>query len=247
MLGTYNLYENDITIVKQCGNKLKVIHIASCRKSGFESPYEVKKNSVNEFKLSNNISRAKSKIYELALCNDWEYFVTLTISPKKYDRYNLKAYYKDLSEFLHNFNRRRTDETKVKYLLIPELHQDGAWHMHGLIKGLNTDELYINSNNYYGWKPYEDKFGFLSLGNIRDQDRTASYITKYITKDTEKSVKELGCHLFYSSNGLNVAEQLYRGNADLLCDWDFEHPDGYCKIKTFDIRTDDYTKYLKLR
>lgn len=249
-LGQHFLYQEDITIVKQLGdNRLKVVNMSACRVSGLELDKEIefsKKNSVNTEKLSNNIVRAKTRINELALCNEWTHFVTLTISKEKYYRYDLKVYYRDLSEFLHNFNRRRVPEQKVKYILIPELHKDGAWHLHGLIHGLQPTDLYINNNGYLGWKEYEKRFGYISLGNIKDSDRVANYITKYITKEMDKNVRELGCHLYYCSKGLKVAEELYRGRAELLCDWDFEHPEGYCRIKTFDLEKDDYTEFLKL-
>lgn len=246
-LGRYNAYEDDITIVKQLGDFLKIVNVSSCRIAGLELDIEyTKKNTVNTVKLSNNIIRAKSRVLELALCNDWEYFVTFTINPDKYDRYNLKTYYRDLSEFLHNFNRRRLPDIKVKYILIPEMHKDGAWHMHGLLQGLQSSDLYINDNGYLGWQEYEHRFGFISLGKVKDNDRVAFYITKYITKEMDKTVSELGCHLYYSSKGLQSAEQLYRGKARLHCNWDYEHPDGYCRVKTFDLKTDNYTDYLEL-
>lgn len=248
-LGQNSLYQQDVTIIKQLGDsRLKVINLSSCRVSGLEEDTlaHSPKNSVNTAKLSNNIARAKTRINELALCNPWSYFVTLTINKEKYDRYNLKAYYHDLSEFLHGFNRRRPSDQKVKYILIPELHQDGAWHMHGLFQGLTESDLYINNNGYWSWKAYEERFGYISLGIVQDKDKVSSYITKYITKEIDKNVKELGCHLYYSSKGLCTAEELYRGRAELLCPWDYEHPDGFCKIKTFNLDTDDYTEHLKL-
>lgn len=110
MLGRYNLYENDITLVKQLGYHLKVIHVSACRVPGLESDVvkHQKKNTVNSVKLDNNISRACSKVQEYALCNEWNYYVTMTLDPVKYDRYNLRAWQKDLHDFLHNFNRRRS-------------------------------------------------------------------------------------------------------------------------------------------
>lgn len=251
MLGRYSLYEHDITTVKQYGDyQLKVTHLSSCRIAGLE-PFKEKafskKNSVNSEKLSNNLIRAKSKVNELAICNPWEYFVTFTIDKSKYDRYNLKAYYRDFSEFIHNFNKRRSKEDKVKYLLIPEMHKDGAWHMHGLFHGLSADDLYINKNGYLSWEKYNKKFGYISIDHVKHKDKISSYIVKYITKDVDKNVKELGGHLYYHSKGLQTAELLFRGHADLLCTWDYEHPDGYCKVKNFDLRTDDYIKYLVLR
>lgn len=252
ILGRYEAYEHNVMIVKQLGeDKLKVVMLSSCRMSGYEleNSKEVNyqpKNSVNDEKLANNISRAKTKVNELALCNPWSYFVTLTIDQNKYDRYNLKTYHKDLSEFLHNYNRRRLADNKIKYILIPEMHKDGAWHMHGLIQGLTDADLYINSNGYRGWKAYEDKFGFISIDSVKDKNKVSSYITKYITKDMNKNVRELGGHMYYSSKGLQTAEELYRGKGELLCPWDYEQPDGYCKVKMFDLNTDNYTDYLKL-
>ena len=251
MLGQYGLYDYNITTVKQYGDyKLKVTLMSACRSAGLEPMIDkpkVKKNTVNDEKLSNNLCRAKSKVNELALCNSWDHFVTFTIDKTKYDRYNLKAYYRDFSEFIHNVNKRRPKENKIKYLLIPEMHEDGAWHMHGLFSGLRDEELYINQNGYFSWSKYDKKFGFMSLDHIKDKDKVSSYVVKYITKDVDKNVKELGGHLYYHSKGLETAVTLYRGNADLLCPWDYEHPEGFCKIKNFDIRNDNYTDYLVLR
>jgi hypothetical protein len=247
MLGRYNNYEENVTIVKQYGDyKLKVVNLSYCRISGCELDTPKKKNSVNTLKLSNNIIRAKTKVQELAFCNDWNYFVTLTIDKKKYDRYDLKTYYHDFSEFLHNLNRRRTVDNKIVYLLIPEMHKDGAWHIHGLFNGLQPTDLYINQNGYLGWLEYEKRFGYISFSKVKDKDRVSNYIVKYLTKDVDKNVSELGLHLYYASKGLQKADVLFRGRAELLCPWDYEHPDHYCRVKTFDLRTDDYTDYLKL-
>ena len=259
--------------VKQLGdNKLKVTLMSVCRIAGYEpledtpvTEYEPLENNpvteceshednqiketsnINTQKLANNLARARTKINELALCNPWDYFVTLTIDKSKYDRYNLKIYYHDFAEFIHNLNKHRSKENKIKYLLIPEMHKDGAWHMHGLFHGLHDDDLCVNKNGYLSWEKYEKKFGYISLGYVKDKDKVSSYIVKYITKDVGKNVTELGCHLYYASKGLKKAEILYRGHLELLCPWDYEHPDGYCKIKIFDIRTDNYTDYLILR
>ena len=71
-------------------------------------------------------------------------------------------------------------------------------------------------------------------------------MTKYMTKDMSKSVGELGAHMYYASNGLKTAKLLYKGNACLHCEWDWEHPDGYCKIKTFDTRNEDIEEFLEV-
>ncbi len=93
----------------------------------------------DDLKLSNNIYRAKSKIFEYAMCNEWDYFVTLTIDGSKYNRENIKEFMKVFSKWLQDFQRYHG---KIKYVLIPELHKDEQnWHLHGLMKFENYIEV----------------------------------------------------------------------------------------------------------
>ncbi len=208
----YNIY-----IIKKYGNSYKLILLNSLINREVESPFPLieKKKGNKLSKLQNNISRAKATIYELAICNDWNYFVTLTIDPIKYDRSKLREYYKQLSKFINNYNYQ--NNCKIKYLLIPELHKDKkSWHMHGLIYNLPKNKLKENKNGFLDWEDYSKKFGYMSLSLIRDFEKTALYITKYITKDTLNNSIEYNKHLFYSSQGLKRAEELFRGR--IYCD-----------------------------
>lgn len=241
-------YDYDIMTVKKFGdNTVKVTYMSACRLSGVEDDRNFSaKGTVNDTKLENNIVRAKSRVKELILCNPWDYWCTFTISPHCYDRYNLKTYFKDFSEFIHGYNRRCSDVDKVRYIFLPEMHKDGAWHLHGFVKGIRKSDICINQNGYLTWKQYNDKFGFISMDTIKDIDRCSSYIMKYMTKDISRNVSELGSHLYYCSKGLNKSELIYRGKAQLHCPWDWEHPDGYCKVKTFDTRSDDLECCLEI-
>jgi len=222
-------YVSDVAILKKyndCTYKLSLCR--SLRIKGFEDSKRERVIGVNDTKLGNNISRAKSKVLEYALCNEFDYFVTLTINKDKHDRYDLKAYYKSFSKFLNNYNYRYC--VKVQYLLIPEKHKDGAWHLHGLIKGLPLDHLKKNEHGYLDWPHYRDKFGYISLDPVRSIEKVSFYITKYINKDLESSIEELGAHLYYVSKGLKKAEEIKRGTlfADSI-PYDFKN--DYVKIK----------------
>lgn len=181
-----------------------------------ENQKEVEKQK-HEKKLENNISRAKRNVLEKAICNQWDFFVTLTLDPEKYNRDDLKGFIKDLSQFIRNY--RRDHKTDVKYLLIPELHKDGKnWHMHGLISGLdvNTDiephpVKRLRGKGYVNWVSYAKRFGFCSLGRIQDDIKVSMYITKYITKDLDHSVSERNAKLYYCSRGLKTSELVSEG------------------------------------
>lgn len=241
-------YQHDMFIVKRLGDHTaKIVYCASLREAGWEdSRTQSKKASVNTEKLANNISRAKTTISELVLCNPWDYWCTLTLDKQKFNRYNLNDFSKEFSIFVRNYNRKCTEEQKVKYILVPEKHKDGAWHMHGFLKGIHPDDLIINKNGYLTWKQYQKRFGYISIDKIKHIDKASNYIRKYITKDLEKSVTDLNRHLYYASKGLKRAEEVFRGRAHFHGTWDWEHEEGYCKVKTIDTRITDLSDYLEI-
>lgn len=80
------------------------------------------------------VHRAVSSIRDIVLCNSWDWWVTLTIAPDSMDegwRYDYDAQQKKIRILLDNMVRRKG----LRYILIPELHQDGAIHYHGFFGG----------------------------------------------------------------------------------------------------------------
>lgn len=229
-------------------NLCKVVVLRSYRKPGFEerTTYHAKKGAAHEQKLKNNLSRARSTVFELAMCNEWEYFVTLTFSPEKVaDRYDLRGLMARLRKWLSNYNNRRCAGA-LRYLLIPERHEDGAWHLHGLLSQVNAGDLrafslgetlpvrllwYLKDGNaVYCWTPYDKNFGYVTVEPVKDHACVSKYITKYMTKDQERSVTELNARSFYSSKGLNRRQILYEGTVCRDFDPDFENE--HVKIKS---------------
>lgn len=206
-------YLHDICIVKNYADKkYKISHHKILKNSLVEFPKNKAQRGLNTEKTACNIARAKQKVNELALCNDWEYFVTLTIDGNKHDRADLKAYIKSFTQWLRNYNaKHRTD---IKYIFIPEMHADGQnWHIHGLLAGLPDNHLKKNKNGYRDWQAYSERYGYCSIDKIKDKYKIASYITKYITKGINKKrgVQELNKKLYYCSKGLKTAEIIKKG------------------------------------
>jgi hypothetical protein len=207
---------------------------------------------LSDKKMDCNISRARAKIFELAMCNDWSHFATFTLDGRKYDRSDLKKFQADLSLFIRH-QRTKWKAPGIKYLLIPELHDDlENWHMHGLLGGVKEEMLseflpgihpqYLVDNGFRNWPDYYHKFGFVSLGIIRSKDQVAKYITKYITKDMAKSVQEVGGHMYFRSKGLEGLEVIKKGTlAQMPPSWEFEN--DYVKIVW--IEAHEVNKYVK--
>lgn len=180
-----------------------------------------------------SLSRTKRNIRELALCNDFEWFGTLTVATKGIgeehcvDRYVLDEVQVKLKKLIRRFrDRANYSRRNVRYLIITERHKDGAFHFHGLFSGL--DDLYLNDYGYLSSKTF-DELGFNSFSKINDYARCCNYITKYITKDC---VKNSHNQIYISSRGLKKAT---RFTLDDNPNFFYDYQNDYCQIKDFNV------------
>lgn len=205
-----------------------------------------------------SLSRSRARVFELAACNEFQYFGTFTLDEKMRDRFNLADFRKAFAQYVRNLNRSRPAEKKIKYLMIPEQHKDGAWHMHGLLLGLGEEDLRAfnlsekiperikrqirKGETVYDWTGYRDRFGYFTATAIKNPEAVSKYITKYLTKDIDSNARESGEHLFFASQGLKGRTTLVK-NRFGRCpveSWDFEN--DYVKTATF--KTADIPKKL---
>lgn len=219
----------DINIYKY-GNEYKVVYL--CRSISDDLRVYDKQPSMVGDRFACSVSRSKNTILGLGLCNDWDYFVTFTLDKTKYDRYNLPKWRSDFSQWIRN--QRRLHCYDFKYLLIPEMHQDGAWHMHGLVSGIPWDDLQrfdvsrhpikLCTGGYRYYPGILDKFGFNSFGKVQNKSAASRYVLKYVAKGLGIQDIDAGCHLFYASHGLNRPELVDQGASScFLTDIDFKN------------------------
>ena len=267
-------YKFNQTILKVFGveqKKIKVITMRALRTKGLVEDKkfsldddkdkkfsEKEKETVNTEKMEESISRTKSKIFEIAFCNPWDWFFTGTLDPAKYDRTDLDDYHKKLTQWIRNYNRKHN--IKIKFLFVPELHSDGkSWHIHGFLYGLPVEHLkqfqigdimgkglaykVKKGDTVYNWLPYANKFGFCDLEPIRNHEAVSKYITKYISKNLASSVQELNAHLYYASRGLNRAETVKKGTM-LIDIGEPTYENDYCRVTWLDY-SDELLEQLK--
>lgn len=154
---------------------------------------------------SDSLHRAKQRVFDIVALNGFKYFVTLTFSKEKIDRYSVDEVHKKLLNWLRNGVRRNG----WKYLFIPERHKDNAIHLHGLMSGeLNlSDSGTVIAPSFS--KPVRTAtalkrnipleecrtvynmpkwgFGFSTvIPTYGENEHCAKYITKYVTKDINK-------------------------------------------------------------
>lgn len=196
------------------------------------------------FKLHNNIVRAQSAIQALGFCNDWDYFITCTLSPVKYpDRLALDAFRSNINQLIRNI--RRESGCSCKFLLVPELHKnEQGWHMHGLLRDFpdscfRTFELserlpvYIlgklaRGEEVLDFPRYRDNFGFVDVEPLRSRDHAVSYLCKYVVKGLNATGKHIpkGKHLYFCSRGLArpqlIEEGLHLSSSSFLDDLELD-------------------------
>jgi hypothetical protein len=234
-LKTYSRYITDYYNIKQLNDDIyKIIYCKlPIKRPGFEDKRNYKRpRDVHSSKLANSIARARTRVFELAICNDFDYFITLTINDEKLDRYDLGEYIKKLGQFIRDY--RKKYGVNVQYLLIPEKHKDGAWHMHGLIKGIPKEHLRKNKYGYLDWEDYKKRFGYCSIDKIKNQEAVSKYITKYIRKsfDTGGGVTDKESKLYYCSRGLRRPQKKKEGtlNGYQLDKIPFNYENEYVRV-----------------
>lgn len=172
------------------------------RDDGFQHEYK------NYISLYKSLYRTRSKIFDYANSNKWEWFVTFTFDSEKVDRFNYLEISKKFSKWLTNMRFQYCPD--MKYLVVPELHKNGAYHFHGLFSDcvsldfscavdnreflksgkINRNfgkDFKINGEQIYNIKKY--KLGFSYCMKVRDTKKISNYIVKYITKEFVSSVK----------------------------------------------------------
>lgn len=175
-----------------------------------------------ENKQADNLARAKRRaraaVRDIALANDFRWFVTLTLDREKVDRYDIKAVTKKLNNWLDNSVRRHG----LMYVLVAETHHDGAIHFHGFfndaVRAVDSGTVSLAGSkkprrprsarqraewieqgghvvyNLPGWT-----LGFTTAIELYGERRAAvGYVCKYISKAQEK----IGGRWYYSGGAL---------------------------------------------
>ena len=163
--------------------------------------------------------RAAARLRDYALCSPMRFFVTLTFSPEKVDRYDIKGILAKLRSWLDNRVRRKG----LAYILVPELHKDGAIHFHGFFSDCDIGIVDSGTIDCEGWKhPKKPKskaererwladggrivynisdwaYGFTTAIELYGERAAAvGYCVKYVSKQKEK----IGGRWYYSGGNL---------------------------------------------
>lgn len=193
-----------------------------------DDPIESAERSVIE-----SMRRTKCKVYDYCLSNNWDWFVTLTFSPEKVDRYDYDSCVQALASFFHLLRRKCPG---IRYIFVPEHHADGAFHFHGLLANCDGLEFVFsgirqNSKDVYNIPGY--KLGFSTATKVQDSFKAGGYVCKYITKDLCQVSK--GRKRYWASRNLQLPARItmaveFGGKRDLMLDTLFDSSQYYKEL-----------------
>ena len=174
-----------------------------------------------------SVRRAKAQLRRLALANEFTHFVTLTLDKEKIDRFDVKEIAKKLNNWTKNMVKRKG----FRYILVPELHLDGAIHFHGFVAGdsLRMERAPVDWDGRPVYNFADWPFGFSTAQELYgDYLAAVTYCTKYISKQQDGRI--MG-RWYYSGGKLEEPAKQY---ADLDMDsfdgWEVATPAGRIKI-----------------
>lgn len=181
--------------------------------------------------LARSKRRARTNVRDYAMNTPFRYFVTLTLDSARIDRHDVKAVTRALNTWCDNQVRRKG----LSYVLVAELHKDGAIHFHGFF---NDALPVVDSGTMVppgGGKPRRPRsaaqraawaaqggrvvynlpawsLGFTTAIELYgDRSAAVGYVCKYITKAQEK----VGGRWYYSGGQLGRPDVIF---ADLDLD-----------------------------
>jgi hypothetical protein len=154
---------------------------SSPKKKQKQEPEKKETKETTDEDILRSIRRSRKRIREIVLCNDFNLFVTFTF---KSDRHDITKCQAKMSSWLKSQNKKNSFE----YLIIPELHKDGALHFHGLLKNYSGKLIDSGKQTRFGQPIFNVesyRSGFTTAVKFPAQDLrlVGHYITKYITKD----------------------------------------------------------------
>lgn len=155
--------------------------------------------------MERSMRRARAKLRRLALANQFEYFVTLTLDPARIDRYDGAAIVKALGRWADNMVRRHG----LRYILVPERHKDGAFHFHGFFAGpgLKAEDSGVEWDGRPVYNLPQWPYGFTTAQRLYgDYHAAVGYCCKYIGKQSGE--RALG-RWYYSGGALREPQKLY--------------------------------------
>lgn len=145
---------------------------------------------VNAESIRVSTARTRKEVYDLFLCNEFQFFITVT-----FNKTSVKNRLDDdetRSKFSKWLNNLHTTFPNAIYIAVPEHHKKGGLHFHLVLGNVTAEELKLRDSGHKvkSGKTAGDiiynitrwRNGWSTATYIRNVNATKKYIMKYISK-----------------------------------------------------------------
>lgn len=168
-------------------NKLNETYISAIKSSIENKIEELISDDEKRLRFKKSLYRAKSNIFDLISCNanahrdynnnkQFTKFLTLTFKENITDITIANKYITDFFKRL-SYNIFKVKTNVLKYIVVPELQERGAWHYHIILFNMP----YVPFTNLLQVWNYGSVY-ITAIKKDADATQIAKYITKYIAK-----------------------------------------------------------------
>lgn len=148
---------------------------------------------------------------DLAQCNDFDKFATLTFDPKKHPRCR-EVEYTD-KKIIHWLNNQQKRYGAFRYIVAKEPMKDGKIHYHMVLGGFtghyHKTNIRKNGRQAYKIDSWEKSNGFADMEDIGNKEASIMYLMKYLQKELSSSIHVKGSRRYFASKGLRRPEKTY--------------------------------------
>lgn len=214
---------------------MRVVSILQCGSYRFMSCYNKRSTSIvhsscpvvsrSESELREiSCSRAMKMVRNIFYSNHFDYFVTLTVSPRSVSDRTVYSFVKEKLTYAMNELKKRCPS--MTYLLVPDYHADGAFHFHGFFSIAPSDRDVLHragSFRLFNSGARAPKFYSPLLNRLLGRNdfrplmsflgqKSLSYVLKYVRK-ASKTVQCQGLPMYVRSRNLlgYTSRRLYEG------------------------------------
>ena len=154
-------------------------------------------------RFDSSLQRTASTIKALVDLNPWQYWITLTFDKALVGGAAMRSDWrtvKSVLTWLQMYNSHHG--VSIRYLLVPDLHADGAFHLHGLLFGVPSSliewwslataptariKARIRSGVPCGsFKPYSARFGFSRVEPLKNSGAAGHYLSSHYLGSLDK-------------------------------------------------------------
>ena len=212
------VFEDHIEIIKYGTNRTRAPSEKNDR--NIKTHNDVNDEELQKQRALEQAFRTKRKIKYYCQSNDFNLFWTLTLDDAKVNAKNYTYSRKRLQAWL---KYQREKYGKFDYLFVPELHKSGRIHFHGVTGKLSpplVEARFPKSNRLIkkkGIQIYNAENwgnGFNTVSKIQSREKSASYITKYITKELIEMPSAFHQPRYFVSRGLKQPTIYYEELSD---------------------------------